>query len=84
MTTTTDPTKFEYNTDVKQLLNLIVNTFYSTKEVFLRELISNASDSLNKLRHLSLTDPQALDDTKELKIEIIPDKTLNTLTIRDT
>lgn len=84
MTTTTDPTKFEYNTDVKQLLNLIVNTFYSTKEVFLRELISNASDSLNKLRHASLTDPQILVDTKELTIEIVPDKTLNTLTIRDT
>ena len=84
MSSTTHPAKFEYNTDVKQLLNLIVNTFYSTKEIFLRELISNASDSLNKLRHLSLTDPQALDDTKELKIEIVPDKTLNTLTIRDT
>ena len=83
-TTTTDPTKFEYNTDVKQLLNLIVNTFYSTKEVFLRELISNASDSLTKLRHASLTNPQALVDTKELTIEIVPDKTLNTLTIRDT
>ncbi len=84
MSPTAHPTKFEYNTNVKQLLDLIVNTFYSTKEVFLRELISNASDSLNKLRHLSLTDPQALDDTKELKIEIVPDKTLNTLTIRDT
>ena len=83
-TTTTDPTKFEYNTDVKQLLNLIVNTFYSTKEVFLRELISNASDSLTKLRHASLTNPQALVDTKELTIEIVPDKTRNTLTIRDT
>ncbi len=82
--TTTGPTKFEYNTDVQHLLNLIVNTFYSTKEVFLRELISNASDSLNKLRYDSLTNPQVLADTKTLTIEIVPNKTLNTLTIRDT
>ena len=84
MVSTTESTKIEYNADVKQLLNLIVNTFYSTKEIFLRELVSNASDSLNKLRHAALTNPETLNDTKDLAIEIIPDKTLNTLTIRDT
>ena len=81
MASTTEPTKFEYNADVKQLLNLIVNTFYSTKEIFLRELVSNASDSLNKLRHAALTNPETLKDTKDLSIEIIPDKSRNTLTI---
>ncbi len=78
------PTKFEYNADVKQLLNLIVNTFYSTKEIFLRELISNASDSLSKMRHAALTNPETLENTQDLTIEIVPDKTRNTLTIRDT
>ena len=78
------PTKFEYNADVKQLLNLIINTFYTTKEIFLRELISNASDSLSQMRHAALTNPKALDDTPTLTIEIVPDKTRNTLTIRDT
>lgn len=76
--------EFEYKAEMKQLLHLIVHSLYTHREIFLRELISNASDALNVVRFRQLTDKTSLDYDAPLEIKITVDKENNTFSIEDT
>ncbi len=78
------PEQFEYQAEMKQLLHLIVHSLYTHPEIFLRELISNASDALNKVRFRMLTDSHVVDPEAELKIAIEVDPKHKTFSIEDT
>ena len=73
-----------FQTEVQQVLQILVHSLYTDKDVFLRELVSNASDALDKIRFRSLTDQGIVDPDAELEIDISVDKSANKLTIRDT
>ena len=75
--------KKQFKAESKRLLDLMVNSIYTHKEIFLRELISNASDAEDKLAYKSLTDDTVEVKRKDLKITIVPDKQMRTLTISD-
>lgn len=75
--------KIEFKTEVNKLLNIVINSLYSEKYIFLRELISNASDALDKLKYWTLTNPDLKKPSAPYKITITPDKDNNTLTISD-
>src|SRR6059058_4626668 len=80
---TTAPEKLEFKTELKQLLHIITHSLYSNKEIFLRELISNASDAINKIKFNSLAHEELLEGNKDWKIKIAVDKDAGTLTVSD-
>lgn len=80
---TTTPEKFEFQAEIKQLLDIVIHSLYTEKEIFVRELVSNASDALEKLRHLQLTEKSVFDDNLPLEINITTDDTAKTITIQD-
>src|SRR5687767_15653996 len=90
-TSTTDaaaPQRMEFKTELKQLLDLIIHSLYTKKEIFLRELLSNAADAIDKLRFESLKNPELLNDGggsggSEWKVRLVPDEKAGTLTISD-
>jgi molecular chaperone HtpG len=77
------PETFKFQTEVQQLLNLIINSLYSNPDIFLRELISNASDAIDKLQFKAQTDPDILDGDGEFKIKLKPDGIAQTFEISD-
>src|ERR1041385_2507371 len=80
---TTAPQKFEFQAEIKQLLDIVVHSLYTEKEIFVRELVSNASDALEKLRHTQLTEKEIFDDNLTLEINVTTDDKAKTLTIQD-
>jgi molecular chaperone HtpG len=80
---TTTPQKFEFQAEIKQLLDIVIHSLYTEKEIFVRELVSNASDALEKLRHTQLTEKDIFEDSQALEIHVSTDETAKTITIQD-
>jgi len=80
---TATPQTFEFQAEIKQLLDIVIHSLYTEKEIFVRELVSNASDALEKQRHLGLTEKGIYDDKLELEINITTDDKAKTFTIQD-
>jgi len=83
LTMSTKPSSHEFQAETKQVLDIVVNSLYKDKEIFVRELISNASDALEKLRRVQLTEKNVCDDNLDLEINVSTDDSGNTLTIQD-
>ncbi|MEM1223156.1 MAG: molecular chaperone HtpG [Verrucomicrobiota bacterium] len=81
--TTQAPERHEFQAEVKQILDIVVHSLYTDKEIFIRELISNASDATEKLRHTQLTEKEVFDSDLELEIQVSADEEAGTITIRD-
>ena len=83
MSTTVARETLGFQTEVRQLLHLMIHSLYSNHEIFLRELISNAADAIDKIRFDALTNPELLEGDSNWKIKITPDKQAGTLTVSD-
>ncbi len=77
------PQTMEFKTELKQLLDLIIHSLYTKKEIFLRELVSNAADAIDKVRFLALTEPGVGEGNTDWKIKLVADETAGTLTVSD-
>ncbi|MFA6961481.1 MAG: molecular chaperone HtpG [Opitutaceae bacterium] len=77
------PQKFEFQAEIKQLLDIVIHSLYTEKEIFVRELVSNASDAIEKFRHLQITEKDVADDSLPLEVNLTTDDKAKTLTISD-
>ncbi|MCL1856332.1 MAG: ATP-binding protein, partial [Kiritimatiellaeota bacterium] len=73
----------QFKTEVKQLLDLVIHSLYSKKEIFLRELVSNASDAIDRARFEALTHPEMIAEDAEFRITLVPNKEARTLVVSD-
>ncbi|MCC6414883.1 MAG: molecular chaperone HtpG [Opitutaceae bacterium] len=80
---TATPQKFEFQAEIKQLLDIVIHSLYTEKEIFIRELVSNASDALEKLRHTQITETEIFDDKLDLEVNVTTDDKAKTITIQD-
>src|SRR5471032_832692 len=80
---TATPQKFEFQAEISQLLDIVTHSLYTEKEIFIRELVSNAADALEKLRHTQLTEKDLFDDKLDLEINVTTDDKAKTITIQD-
>src|SRR5476649_2228 len=77
------PQTFEFQAEIKQLLDIVIHSLYTEKEIFVRELVSNASDALEKLRHTQITEKEIFDDKLDLEINVTTDDKAKTITFQD-